>query len=162
MFKPFFNRKYNCDAIEESNDWLFWRWYDITSQEAQGSGDSRIQMGAPVYLRRLYLLRTPWFSIMLHRIKLPDPDRHLHDHPWNFLAIVLRGFYIEQRNDPDSWIPTYNRRSWFNFCRASGAHKIVRVSPTCTTLVITGRKQRSWGFHTDQGWMHWKEYIYGR
>lgn len=156
MFKPFFNRKYDPDCIGESNNWLFWRWYDITSQEDQGSRDSRIIAEAPVYLRRLYVVRTPWFSVMVHRIKRPDPDRHLHDHPWDFLAILLRGWYDEQR-------PEGLRHRWlFNFCRAEGSHKITEVSDDCTTLVITGPKRRAWGFHTEQGWMGWREYIYGR
>jgi len=131
-------------------DWIFLRWMDIRSQKDQGNSS----MDDPVYLRRLYLVRTPWFSIMLHRILRPDP-RHMHDHPWNFLALVLRGFYQEQRG----W--RIYRCRWWNFCRAEGAHKIVYASPTCTTLVFTGKARRGWGFHTETGWVDWRTYIYG-
>lgn len=132
-------------------DWCFWRWMDIRSQPDQASGREH----DPVYLRRLYLLRTPWFQVMLHRILRPDPDRHLHDHPWDFLSLVLRGWYQEQRGR------RIHTRRWWNFCRAEGAHKITVVSPDCITLVFTGRKRRDWGFHTPTGWVHWKSYIYG-
>jgi hypothetical protein len=142
MWKPFFNRKYDAACIDESNNWLFWRWYDI---------ENHIGL---VYLRRLYLLRTPWFSVMLHRILRPDPDRHLHDHPWHFFSILLRGSYREQRGR------RIHHRRWWNFCRAEGAHKITHVSPTCTSLVLTGPKIRSWGFHTETGWVHWRKYAH--
>lgn len=152
MFKPFWSRKYNPEAKDESNDWLLWRWFDITSQQDQHDGFTG---QVPVYLRRLYLVRTPLFSIMVHRILRPDPDRHVHDHPWDFLSILLRGRYSELRNN------RIRIRQWFNFCRAEGAHRITHVSDNCLTLVITGPKRRSWGFHTEDGWVGWRDYIYG-
>lgn len=161
MWKPFFSRK--LDPIEKAQwrfkgDWTFWRWFDIISRRDQGAGTAN----DPVYLRRLVVFRCPLFSIMVHRILGPDPDEHLHDHPWTFLAIILRGFYIEERQREAEHFGTFYRRRWFNFCRAEGSHRIQRVSKHCTTLVITGRKRRRWGFHTEDGWVHWKEYIYGR
>lgn len=149
MWKPFFNRK---DDPLVSRRWMAWRWLDIRSQEDQGQWTEK----DPVYLRRLIVFKCPWFTIMVHRILRPDPDRHLHDHPWNFLAIVLDGWYIEERKGAISRVV---RR--FNFKRAPEAHRITFVSPRCTTLVITGPKKRGWGFHTEDGWVDWKTYIYG-
>lgn len=33
----------------------------------------------------------------LHNIVTPDLDREMHNHPWSFISIVLRGGYIERR-----------------------------------------------------------------
>jgi hypothetical protein len=153
MIKPFFHRKQ--DPLEKQR-WVLWRWWDITSQQGQTTGPA-----VPVYLRRLIVFRCPWFSVFVHRIKCPDPDRHMHDHPWNFISFVLRGWYQEIRpieGEEGIWLKD---RRWFNFCRAEGAHRIIYVSPTCTTLVIHGRKTRKWGFHTENGWVNWETYIYG-
>lgn len=42
----------------------------------------------------------PWywlpFRIRLHHILRPDADAVLHDHPFNWRTIVLRGFYVEE------------------------------------------------------------------
>ena len=65
-----------------ASKWAFWRWYDIVLE------------GEP-YLTRLNLIKTPWFSVKLHWILRPDPDRDLHCHPWRFVSFVLRGGYEE-------------------------------------------------------------------
>lgn len=49
-----------------------------------------------VYLTRHKLLVTPWFAVYLHKIGTPDMRPTLHDHPWPFVAFVLRGGYVEQ------------------------------------------------------------------
>jgi hypothetical protein len=113
-----------------------------------GSADS-------VYLDRMYVIQTPLFGIMFHRIFRPDRQRDLHDHPWNFLSIVLRGFYIEDTVD--------GRKTcrWFNWKRAEDRHSIVWCSRSPVwTLVFTGRKRRTWGFWTDGGkrWVRWTDY----
>lgn len=50
------------------------------------------------------------FGVLLHRIDAPDPGLDLHDHPWPFVSIVLRGGYTElvasivpYRYEPGSW-----------------------------------------------------------
>lgn len=53
-----------------------------------------------LYLTRWYLLRTPLFSIMLHKFSRSDEDRALHDHPWPFLVIPLRSGYTEISDKP--------------------------------------------------------------
>lgn len=112
-----------------------------------------IHNGLSVYLDRLNLIITPWFSIKLHRIYRPDNQRDLHDHPWNFLSIVLWGSYIE--NTPDG----ERKHRWFNFKRASDLHSIRHVSRSPVwTLVFCGRVQRVWGFQTAEGWVPWYNY----
>jgi len=36
-------------------------------------------------------------SVRIHRIKKSDDDRALHDHPWRFVTVILKGGYYEVR-----------------------------------------------------------------
>lgn len=127
--------------IHDAASVVCWRWRDIITP---GSAD--------LYLRRLYILRA-WCGAMLHWIHRPDSDRWLHDHPWCFFSIVLRGGYVEET-------PRGVRRvRWFNCNRSTDLHRILSVEPGTITLVFTGPKVRSWGFQTDLGWVGWREYL---
>lgn len=135
------------------------------------------------YLTRWRILQTPWFGVYLHRIHLPDTDRHLHDHPWTFGSIVLRGGYIEELPvGADEWIGSsetaaamvrrpggtfskFVRRGWLSvgFRRAEDLHRIDRLYRTPTwTLVLVGRRRRTWGFQVDRQWIPWRDYIANR
>lgn len=144
------NRKYQ--PVGGDPNWGLWRWHDIIP-----TGETE------VYLRRLYLVQTPWFGVKLHWIHRPDTDRHLHDHPWWFVSFVLWGGYEEivpYAGDYKGKDIEYRDISWFNFKRATDSHRIVCLheSPTLT-LVINGPKTRTWGFHTENGFVPWRQYL---
>lgn len=136
-----------------SRPWIFWNHQVI--------GD-----GKTVYIRRLEILRTPLFSVMLHRIYRPDQQRELHDHPWSFLSLILRGWYEEDvphrcqyHNCFFSGCPSSRKVRWFNWKRAEDSHSIRWVSRSPVwTLVFTGPKRRVWGFYGRDGWVRWDEY----
>ena len=48
-----------------------------------------------LHFKRWRILSTPWFNIFLHFINRADEDKDLHDHPWSFWSIILKGGYIE-------------------------------------------------------------------
>jgi hypothetical protein len=123
-----------------------------------------------LYLRRWRIVQTPWFSLFLHKIATPDKDRDLHDHPWPFLSLVLRGGYDERLaiDAAEAAINGYRpltevaRRGWLSIGlrRATTAHRITRLHRTPTwTLVLTGPRRRSWGFYTESGYVDWKRYL---
>lgn len=121
-----------------------------------------------LYLDRLSLVRTPWFSIKLHRIYRPDRQRDLHDHPWNFLSLVLRGSYVEDVpcKNPASPFTDSRRVRWWNWKRAEDRHSIREVSRSPVwTLVFCGPKRREWGFWVENGtrFVKWSDYekLYG-
>ena len=65
----------------------------------------------PGYMDRYWLMKpSKWTlgcSVRIHHILSSDSDRVLHDHPWPFVTMILRGGYFEDRplfNDPPSWI----------------------------------------------------------
>lgn len=108
-----------------------------------------------IYLDRVYVVQTPWFGIMFHRIYRPDNQRDLHDHPWNFFSLILLGHYVE--DTPDG---PFLRHLW-NFKRAEDRHSIRWCSRSPVwTLVFTGPKRRTWGFWVDNGtrWVKWTDY----
>lgn len=134
------------------------RWAFMRSRDIGYSGD--------VYMRRVYVLMTPWFGIMFHRIFRPDRQRDLHDHPWNFFSLVLRGRYEEEVDCPTcraagDFHPEPRTVRWWNYKRAEDRHRIAWVSRSPVwTLVFTGRKRRKWGFWVDGGtrWVLWTDY----
>jgi hypothetical protein len=109
-----------------------------------------------IYLQRLRVIGTPWFSIMLHRIRRPDPDPDRHDHPWNFWSLVLWGSYEEDSGG------VVKRVRWVNRHRAEDTHRITRVFGPVVTLVITGRRRRNWGFWKDNVFVPWRQYMQQR
>jgi hypothetical protein len=48
------------------------------------------------YLIRWTLFNLGFISCKVHKIILSD-DSCLHDHPWAFISIILRGGYVEER-----------------------------------------------------------------
>ncbi len=77
----------------------------------------------------------------------PDARSTVHDHPFGFISIVLRGGYVEARKDPRDGL-IHERRVWrVNFMRRSDAHTITALSRVPTwTLLFCGPNRRSWGF----------------
>jgi len=99
------------------------------------------------YMHRYWLAPYSWslpFSIRIHHIKRPDADPFLHDHPWNWRTIVLRGWYIEE----DVFGMTrVRRRGDTRGATAETLHRISQVSHGGVwTLFIMGRKRNKWGF----------------
>lgn len=119
-----------------------------------------------LYLRRWRLIQTPWFGVYLHRIVLPDFDRDPHDHPWNFVSVVLRGWYREKvfhshsdRQRCEGAISSYHPWSSWHLMPLDKAHMITDISLPLWTLVFVGRRQFDWGFWTKNGWVHWDTYC---
>ena len=129
-------------------NWCFWRW-TITDSE---------------YILRLHLIKTPWFAICLHWINKPDAEPYLHDHPVSFLSIILKGGYVEERTKQEHYSApeiVLVQRNWYNYISANFTtrHRIISVKPNTLTLTFMGPKVREWGFYTENGWIHWKEYY---
>lgn len=140
-------------------------------RRAQSTPYTHIVTDGKLYMERYWLFnaypdtggsgadRPRWqfpISIRLHRIMLPDQDRHLHDHPWDARTFILRGWYREDRGD------------WF-FPREEGHtaelkfgeyHRIVEVSDGGVwTLFVTGKYRGTWGFLVDGKKVLWRKYL---
>lgn len=108
-----------------------------------------------VHFRRWRILYTPWFKINLHGIYKRDEDKHLHNHPWNFASIVLKGFYVEEKSDG------LNLRypGQIAIRKKDVFHKIYSLcSKSVYTLNIMWGKEEVWGYKVDDKFVDHETY----
>lgn len=119
------------------------------------------------YLTRYVIIRTPFFRVFLHRFHGPDPDRHLHNHPWRATSWILKGGYVEEVAVPD-WDREHIGPGWdvnhrfvvdVNQLREDEYHRIRAVLPGTWSLVIGGAYFREWGFLVDGEHIDWRTYL---
>lgn len=92
-----------------------------------------------------WVLECPWGSIRLHHFLRPDDMRHLHDHPWWFVTLLLRGSYRDIGEvDGQRVVSDMLRPGSVRFRPAHHVHAVDTAG--CWSLVITGPIQRRWGF----------------
>lgn len=128
-----------------------------------------------VYLDRWGIGSDRLGAIMLHRMQAPDPGVDLHDHPWFFVSIVLRGGYFELRASTREAADM--AREAAAGLRSRNGHRVARypftvktmrldechtitdlIAGDCWTLVIRGPRRRRWGFYLADGWMAEADY----
>lgn len=121
------------------------------------------------YLERYYIFlkdrkRFP-FNVFIHKFLKSDPD-DVHDHPWKYATLILKGGYYE-------WIPDFDStgtkigatRHWrgpghFRMCSANSYHRIeLKPDVECWTLFMPGPQRREWGFLVNNQWVHNDVYL---
>lgn len=102
------------------------------------------------YIRRHHITD----NIRFHHILANDPDRHLHDHPWDYTTLLLEGSYREHTRDNI----TDHHPGDLLHRQAEQPHRLELLDGPVLTLFIAGPARRRWGFHTDNGWVHWSDY----
>lgn len=138
------------------------------------------------YLLRWYVIQSRVFGIYIHQFLRSDDSRALHDHPWDFISIILSGGYIEKYaprhlrsiygdviyKDPSFFYSAF-RAPGDIFChRAEHAHRVLlfghqeKVDPfhppeelPCWSIIIKGPIRRKWGFWCKHSWRFWKDYV---
>ena len=116
--------------------------------------------GNPLMIRYI-LFRCAAWGLYVHHFLRSDYDRALHDHPWPFLAIILKGGYQEVHDQTiDLSVITETRHPGQVLLRpAEWRHRIVlEAGRTSWSLVLVGRRARRWGFFTESGWCWWRQY----
>lgn len=116
------------------------------------------------YLYRWYLKRQPEASIYFHIQTRSDPERPLHDHPWDNTTVMLAGEYVELYEPCpelvapefyDRWAPIKRpvKTGRVIFRPAKLAHRLLLPLsvPYAMTLFMTGPKIREWGFWYKDG-----------
>jgi hypothetical protein len=105
------------------------------------------------------------FNVFIHKFLKSDPD-DVHDHPWPYATLILKGGYYE-------WIPNFDSqgrkfsetRKWrgpghFRVCGANSYHRIeLDPSVECWTMFMPGPQQRQWGFLVNDTWIESEEYL---
>lgn len=109
-----------------------------------------------VHFRRWRIISTPWFTINLHGIYKADEDLHLHNHPWNFISLVLKGWYVEELESCK-----LNLRSPFSIAmrKKERFHKIeTLITKSVYTLNFMWGKENKWGYEVDGKFVGHEEY----
>lgn len=98
------------------------------------------------YVER-WVIETRWFSIRLHKWLGHDDLRNLHDHAWNYIAMVISGGYVEYLDKDQKDGSIFEMRPWKPVYRDAERRHAVHpyIKPTWSILV-TGPETREWGF----------------
>jgi hypothetical protein len=114
-----------------------------------------------VHFRRYRLIQTPWFAVYLHQICKSDEDKDLHDHPWSFESLILKGSYRENYSTGMHHYVVRNKTYYAGDVvqhDAEDAHQLTLLSQEAWTLVFTSGREREWGYRTAMGWVDNKTY----
>lgn len=112
------------------------------------------------YMTRWTISKT--LRLYLHHFKHSDHDV-MHDHPWNYVSLILWGGYYECTKD-QGFIDWYEPGSIL-WRPAEWIHKIIlsadrwNVLTEAWTLVWLGTRRRMWGFHCLKGFVPWKKFF---
>ena len=118
------------------------------------------RVGNQPYLTRYYLFlkdrkRFP-FNIFLHNFHQSDPD-DLHDHPWPYATLILKGGYWEYTPQGKFW----RGPGHFRFNSPKSLHRIEldKNVKSCWTLFFPGPQKRDWGFVKKGKWIQHAKYF---
>ncbi|MHB8602160.1 MAG: hypothetical protein ACYC9R_05935 [Nitrosotalea sp.] len=111
------------------------------------------------YMERYWLLQPAWYTfgigIRLHIILRSDKGRHLHDHPWWWIAWLLEGSYHEVDLNGTHWIKEGSIRShtteYFHRLEINGYPRVV-------SLFIMGPRKQMWGFLVNDKKIPYQQY----
>jgi hypothetical protein len=156
------------------------RKFIIFGCESRGDKDS-------AYMTRYVFPRIGPLRATIHVFHRSDADEH-HDHPWDFLSIILWRGYIEETACKDcsgygyhitcepyggplcqemcehcDGAGTFGKRVYPGmvlFRRAEHRHRVVLVDgKKAVTLCLMFKRRREWGFFTKQGWQEAMAYF---
>ncbi len=115
--------------------------------------------GERPYLCRWNVIpRSKFANIYFHIQLSSDPERPLHDHPWDNQSVILSGGYEEIYNSTPATIWRQSTRSLrkgdVQWRPAIEAHRLLlpEFYPYTMTLFSTGPVVREWGFWCPDGW----------
>lgn len=101
----------------------------------------------PGYLIRKTIISLGRFFVREHKIDSADGTPYLHNHPFAYVTIVLKGGYVEQYLDlPSGTVRERRVRRFVPTFRRSGTyHRIKSVEPETRTAFFGFNTGRPWG-----------------
>jgi hypothetical protein len=171
--RPYYHLKHADGSAYMERYWLLPKW--MLRQTSAGFWQ---QTWAPVtgtpyrepittwVPREQYDVRWKWLpAIRIHHTLSSDYDRHLHDHPWPSMSVILRGRYLEVMPRHTGQGTTYDqlpggtlrvirRPGDFVLRSSTDRHRLeIANGESCWSMFAIGPKRREWGFHTEDGWV---------
>lgn len=157
--------KFNIDLLSPADQ--------ITARQLIGHGpwkvrdpDLTIAPDGKPYIYRWHIIpRAGMANLYFHVQTASDPERPLHDHPWDNMSVILSGFYEEIISEQPNMPTEENTRTVLRvtgetvFRKAEWSHRLIlpKGMPYTMTLFSTGPKRREWGFWYPDGWRSYKE-----
>lgn len=124
--------------------------------------------GTP-YLYRWYIVprRAIGANVYFHIQVASDPERPLHDHPWDNQSVILEGYYHEriQERPPYDMATTLRRREGqVIHRRAEAAHRLILPEevPYMMSLFTSGPVVNDWGFWIKDKYLVQSKYSHDR
>lgn len=115
--------------------------------------DLRIEPDGTPYLYRWHVIprNEAGANVYLHLQVASDPERPLHDHPWDNQSVILAGGYVERMVRVMPWGRIEEPRRHVGQVvsrKAEEAHRLILPAeiPYTLTLFTTGPVRREWGF----------------
>lgn len=129
--------------------------------------------GVPYLYRWFVHPRNDRTNTYFHIQVASDPERPLHDHPWDNMSVILSGGY-DEIHDPEPALTFHNsihprppyltrhlRAGMAVFRKAEEAHRL--ILPPCyhytMTIFSTGPRLRDWGFWFPTGWRNAEDVL---
>ena len=98
----------------------------------------------PNYLLRFTLLQTKRLHIRLHTILAADGTPYLHNHPFNYISVIISGGYTEQFLDNKNLKTIIHKRFSFIKRKNTDFHRILSVESKTKTLFFAFNKENNW------------------
>lgn len=92
-----------------------------------------------------WILNLGLFSVRVHHFIRSDDKRHMHDHGWSFLTMVVKGSYTDVSPGGRDLLTRWSVR----YRRADHKHYVDVPEGGCWTVLVTGPMVRKWGFWVD-------------
>ena len=106
-------------------------------------------------MSRWRIMSTRAFGVKVHHIRRADADRWLHDHPWSFVSIRVKGTYTEmlaQRGPCGFRSTRFARNRRISRIRYDTLHQVTRTPPAGVwTIVVNGPRRHPWGIQDVTG-----------
>lgn len=111
-----------------------------------------IEVGGGPYLERYHIASVFGRRIWLHHFVRDDKERHVHDHPWSAVSLVLCGGYTEELGEVIADRMVLRDRTLtagqINVIKSTTRHRIKTVQPGTWTLMLVSKRHGSgWWFY---------------
>ena len=113
----------------------------------------KVVVGEDYLIRWWVIPRNRFCNVYVHKFIGDDKSLHVHDHPWWFCSVLLKGSLAEtELTDDNCYVTTRIWKFLPRFYPATFKHRILLMGDKpAWTIVVTGPRRRIWGFHNRQG-----------
>ena len=142
-------------------------WFEALAEWIEKRGGKRQifrtekDLEPKLYLERFYIIKCPLLEVMIHRFYMSDLPVP-HDHPWASCNVILKGGYIEHVVQKNIETAHFRKPGYFGRRLADAQHWVELpegLMGEVWTLFVTFRREKSWGFFTEDRYYPFEEYF---